>query len=111
MIEQMNLFGERDVLMLVCETLKSRYAWITKRGLCDEKIRPFAKWVLDCFSSYQGGTTPAELKAEGYDIYGCSPKGMELWNGTEKTLIPKSKIMRTLGITDDNKDVLRGDAE
>ena len=113
MIEQLNLFGERDELTMVCEMFRHRFEWWRKRWSENEWNPTFEKWVLDYFSSYAGGTAPAEL--EPYESYCCSPKGIELviYRGadTKRVQVPKVKILRALGIRDDKKDALKEAAE
>ena len=51
MIEQLNLFGERDELTMVCEMFRHRFEWWRKRRSENEWNPTFEKWVLDYFSS------------------------------------------------------------
>lgn len=122
MIEQMNLFGERDPFDELIEHIVKWYedsnVWKQKHGY---RITNFDTWLLDNFSSYRGGNGDSLLFGQ-WTFYDFTPRGLRLTNmkkliktedGTEweSIFFPKKKILKAFGIKDDNKDALRGDAE
>lgn len=125
MIEQMNLFGERDPFDELTDRIVKWYedekSYFAKRGWKFNKN--FDQWLRDHFSTWSGGNGGHVLWGE-WDFYQFQPSGLRLENsrkliprkdgkGTEwySIFFPKQKILKAFGIKDDNKDSLRGDAE
>lgn len=122
MIEQMNLFGERDPFDELIEHIVKWYeavkAFESRHG---HNMQNFDQWLRDNFSSYRGGNGESLLFGQ-WTFYDFTPRGLRLTNmkkliktddGTEweSIFFPKQKILKAFGIKDDNKDALRSDAE
>ena len=120
MIEQMNLFGERDPFDELCDHIVKWYVdnkvWNQKHGY---RLTNFDTWLLDNFSSYRGGNGDSLLFGQ-WTFYDFSPKGLRLTNmkklipradgqGTEweSIFFPKQKILRRFGIKDNGKEALK----
>lgn len=100
MIEQLNLFGERDPLAAVAEWITSRYERVAK----EEYAYPisFDEWLLRKFSSYEGSNCNAPL---GYSYWSFDPSGFRLTGFKEKPgesysqlYFPKDKILKACGV-------------
>lgn len=109
--EQMNMFGERDPVNVICEWLTTYHKELIKRGFIRREHRgyKFSDFVLNYFSSYAGGTAHGILK-DYFDTYDFSPTGVKLnsWGSKDKELfVKKSDILKMLNIKDDHKDLLK----
>lgn len=125
MIEQMNLFGEREPFDELIERIVQwyeqekefyeKYGWEFKKN--------FDTWLLDHFSTWMGGNADGILWGE-WNFYQWSPSGLRLENsnkliprndgkGTEWYYIffPKKKILNAFGIKDDRNDALKEGSE
>lgn len=111
MIEQLNLFGEKDPFAELCDNIVKAYESNKKD---EEHTENFDVWLRHCFSSYSGGNS--FMYVTGYNFFDFSPKGLKLTDShtlikyddhTEwKSLFfPKQKILKAFGIKDDKKDM------
>jgi hypothetical protein len=121
-VEQFNLFGERDPFAELTENI---VRWYEAAKADSEKyggyMPNFDDWLRDNFSSYCGGNCTTFLY-DKWTFYDFSPSGLRLTNmnklvkvknGTEweSIFFPKKKILKAFGIKDDNKDILRGEEQ
>lgn len=118
MIEQMNLFGEREpfdeLVERIVQWYESAKAFNTRHGCY---MPNFDQWLRDNFSSYRGGNGESLLFGR-WTFYDFTPRGLRLTNmkkliktetGTEweSIFFPKQKILKAFGIRDDGKDALK----
>lgn len=118
MIEQMNLFGERDPFDELIEHIVKWYeavkAFESRHG---HNMQNFDQWLRDNFSSYRGGNGESLLFGQ-WTFYDFTPRGLRLTNmkkliktedGTEweSIFFPKEKILKAFGIQDDGKDAMK----
>lgn len=119
MIEQMNLFGERDEFAVLIDHIVKWYE--DKKAFCARYGYPmprnFGEWLLDLFSTYTGGNG-SEMLWGKWEWYAFSPSGLklegEIDDETEKwdsIFFPKKKILDAFGIKDDRKDALKEGSE
>lgn len=101
MIEQMNLFGERDVLLDVCDYLVRRYDRMRKDLMDDERDMRFDEWLIGNFRTWSGSTVH---DLEGYSFIQFTPAGITLSSKTGKReQIPKEKILQQFGLAEVRK--------
>lgn len=113
MVEQLTLFEDHlDLLTIVTRYFVRRYERCKSRWSDWEGHPNYNDWLLHEFSSYSGGSADEELERCGYWFYNCSPKGIRLeTRGRNFGFVPKDKILKTFGIKDDRKDVLKDESD
>lgn len=99
MIEQLNLFGERDEIYEVAEWIMGMYEDYRKR-MPDGKS--FMDWIEDEFSSFHGGSYNTPL---GYTFWSFDHSGFRLVDTSvpkgesyKEAYFPKHKIMKACGV-------------
>lgn len=92
MVEQLDLFGNRDPLSEVCQWFHDKY--VRSNYKCS--FEQFMKYEFD---SYTGSNSNVPC---GYGWYNCTPSGMTLektlWSDSDKLFFKKTQIFKYLGI-------------
>lgn len=125
MIEQLNLFGERDQFAELIDRIVDWYEG--DKAFCEDHgcyfPERFDTWLLDLFSCHCGGNSSTMLWGD-WGWYQFSPSGLKLENSSklvprkdgqgtewESIFFPKKKILEAFGVKDDGKDLLKGDQD